>query len=83
MLVREIPTEVPVDLARTLFPLRRGTGDPTTRIEPGSVWRATRTPDGPATIHLALSAAAAAIHAEAWGEGADWIIERARPRRPR
>ena len=77
MLVREIPTEVPVDLARTLFPLRRGTGDPTTRIEPGSAWRATRTPDGPATVHLTLSAATASLQAEAWGEGADWIIERA------
>ena len=77
MLQREIPTEGPVDLARTLCPLRRGTGDPTMRIEPGSVWRATRTPDGPATIHLTLSATTAALHAEAWGNGADWIMERA------
>ena len=39
-------------------------------------WRATRTPDGPATVHLTLSAATASLQAEAWGEGADWIIER-------
>ena len=36
----------PVDLARILFPIRRGTGDPTCRIDGGTVWRSARTPDG-------------------------------------
>jgi 3-methyladenine DNA glycosylase/8-oxoguanine DNA glycosylase len=77
MLVREIPTEVPVDLARTLFPLRRGTGDPTMRIEPGSVWRATRTPQGPAAVHVSPVPSSASLHAEAWGPGADWALDNA------
>ena len=50
--LRAIPVEEPYDLAATLFPLRRGTGDPTMRIEGREVWRAARTPDGPATLRL-------------------------------
>ena len=73
----EISTQVPLDLARTLFPLRRGTGDPTMRIEPGSAWRATRTPDGPATIHLSFTPSESALRVEAWGPGAEWALERA------
>src|ERR687898_853390 len=49
---RAIPVEEPYDLAGTLFPIRRGTGDPTMRIEDGTIWRAARTPDGPATLRL-------------------------------
>jgi 3-methyladenine DNA glycosylase/8-oxoguanine DNA glycosylase len=41
-----------VDLETTFFPLRRGSGDPTTRVDAREVWRATRTPDGPATLHV-------------------------------
>ncbi|MFD3721088.1 DNA-3-methyladenine glycosylase family protein [Streptomyces sp. NPDC058674] len=72
----------PVDLGLTLGPLRRGPGDPTFRATPdGSVWRATRTPQGPATLRVLRTGAAAAagaapeITAEAWGPGADWILE--------
>jgi 3-methyladenine DNA glycosylase/8-oxoguanine DNA glycosylase len=36
-------------------------------------WRATRTPDGPATTYLAVGAAR--VDAEAWGPGADWALE--------
>ncbi len=43
---------LPVDLATTTFPLRQGTHDPTTRVAVGQVWRALRTPGGPATLHL-------------------------------
>ena len=42
----------PLDLVSTLAPLRRGLGDPTIRIARGEVVRATRTADGPATIHI-------------------------------
>ena len=49
---RAIPIEEPYDLAATMFPIRRGTGDPTMRIDGGTVWRAARTPDGPATLRL-------------------------------
>jgi 3-methyladenine DNA glycosylase/8-oxoguanine DNA glycosylase len=65
----------PVDLARTLFPLRRGTGDPTTRIFDKHAWRTMRSPAGAATLHL--RADGGRIHAEAWGPGAAWVLEMA------
>jgi hypothetical protein len=41
---------LPVELRLNLGPLRRGPGDPTNLIDrTGSWWRATRTPQGPAT----------------------------------
>ncbi|MEU2565001.1 DNA-3-methyladenine glycosylase 2 family protein [Streptomyces longispororuber] len=64
----------PLDLALTLGSLRRGPADPTFRATPdGSVWRATRTPEGPATLRVALRAGTA--EADAWGQGADWILD--------
>jgi 3-methyladenine DNA glycosylase/8-oxoguanine DNA glycosylase len=68
--VLPIPFDRPVDLAGTLFPLRRGTGDPTTRIDGNVAWRTARTPDGPVTIHLA-QVAPALVEADAWGPGAE------------
>ena len=41
-----LPT--PIDLPLTLGPVAHGRGDPTIRIGPDGIWRATRTPDGPA-----------------------------------
>jgi 3-methyladenine DNA glycosylase/8-oxoguanine DNA glycosylase len=65
-----------VDLYRTLRPLRRGTGDPTFRVDPaGAVWRAVRTPDGPGTLRLSAQPALGEITAAAWGPGADWLLE--------
>ncbi|MDQ3880004.1 MAG: DNA-3-methyladenine glycosylase 2 family protein, partial [Chloroflexota bacterium] len=60
-----LATEAPLDLARTLWPVRRGLHDPTTRFAADGVWRATRTPDGPATLHLALRPGQLAVRA--WG----------------
>lgn len=67
------PSDGPIDLASTLFPLRRGNQDPTTTITGGEVLRALRTPDGPATIHLRSQGAT--IEAEAWGPGADRALD--------
>ncbi|AQT72773.1 DNA-3-methyladenine glycosylase family protein [Streptomyces sp. fd1-xmd] len=65
----------PVDLGLTLGPLRRAPGDPTFRTTAdGSVWRATRTPDGPATLRV--SRTGTEIDAEAWGAGAAWVLDR-------
>ncbi len=72
---RSIPIEEPYDLAGTLFPLRRGTGDPTMRIERGVTWRAARTPDGPVT--LLLEQMNGAVRATAWGAGASWALDHA------
>jgi 3-methyladenine DNA glycosylase/8-oxoguanine DNA glycosylase len=67
---------VPVDLVATVRVLRRGAGDPTYRREPDRpvVWRTVRTPDGPATLRLAQHDDGA-VHAYAWGDGADWAID--------
>ncbi len=72
---RSIPIQGPYDLAGTLFPIRRGTGDPTMRIEQGAAWRAARTPDGPVT--LLLEQMDGAVRATAWGAGAAWALEQA------
>lgn len=64
---------LPVDLSLTLWPLRRGTGDPSMRAERSGVWwRATRTPAGPATARYA--ARAGEIEVIAWGPGAEWCL---------
>ena len=63
----------PVDLHRTLFPLIRGMGDPTTRVDGPTVWRAIRTEDGPATLRL-TQIDRRRIDADAWGQGAERAI---------
>jgi 3-methyladenine DNA glycosylase/8-oxoguanine DNA glycosylase len=65
---------LPVDLRLTLGPLRRGRGDPTSLVDrTGAWWRATRTPQGPATVRY--SAEGDGIRVAAWGEGAEWCLE--------
>jgi 3-methyladenine DNA glycosylase/8-oxoguanine DNA glycosylase len=65
----------PLDLGLVLGPLRRGPGDPTFRATPdGSVWRASRTPSGPGTLRVA--AYDGEVRGEAWGPGAEWLLER-------
>ncbi|WP_129842274.1 DNA-3-methyladenine glycosylase 2 family protein [Streptomyces sp. RFCAC02] len=63
----------PYDLHRSLLVLRRGPYDPAFRIAgDGAVWRATRTPEGPATLRLLPGPP---VRATAWGPGADWVID--------
>lgn len=66
---------VPVSLALTLRTLLRGAGDPTMLIDASGFWRAFRTPLGPGTLHV-RQAVDGAVHARAWGEGAEWLISR-------
>ncbi|MFX4291171.1 DNA-3-methyladenine glycosylase 2 family protein [Streptomyces bohaiensis] len=64
----------PCDPRRTLSVLRRGVGDPTFRSDPdGTVWRATRTPVGPATLRVPPGRP---VRAAAWGPGAEWVLDR-------
>ena len=65
----------PLDLVRTLAPLRHGPMDPTIRIRGDECLRATRTPLGPATLWL--RSVSGTVLAEAWGEGAGWCLEHA------
>lgn len=66
----------PLDLAAVLGPLRRGSGDPTFRHLPGAgIWRAARTPEGPATTALRVPPGTAEVEVRAWGPGAQWALD--------
>ncbi len=52
---------------------RYGHNDPTTRLDATTFWRATITPNGPGTLHLRWSSGQ--IEAEAWGDGARWLLD--------
>ncbi len=65
-----------VSVRATLSTLVRGAGDPThTTTTDGSFWRATRTPDGPATLRLQTRPADGEVVATAWGPGAGWVLD--------
>ena len=65
----------PVSLLGTLGHLRRGPGDPTFRVDGDDVWRVVRTPTGPATIRLRARPREGDVVADAWGSGADWLLD--------
>ena len=56
----------PIDLRATVASLQRGPGDPTQRVSGGVIWRAVRTPAGPATLALTQQADGS-VRAAAWG----------------
>jgi 3-methyladenine DNA glycosylase/8-oxoguanine DNA glycosylase len=62
----------PLDLGLTLGPIGQG---PWLRLAPGEAWRASQTPEGAATVHLAHSGAC--VEVEAWGPGAAWAARHA------
>lgn len=64
----------PVDLRATLGPLVRGHGDPSHRIAADRFWLAVGTPCGDGT--LALCAVGSVVRAQAWGDGAGWLLDR-------
>ena len=64
----------PIDARATFGLHRHGPGDPSIRIEPAGLWRATRTPEGPVTLHVEI--AGADVSARAWGPGAAWMLGR-------
>lgn len=70
---RVLPLHVPLDLRLTLGVLREGAGDPCMLLASRDVLRATRTPDGPATLELHVRGAE--LEARAWGPGADWALD--------
>src|SRR5207302_9781217 len=66
-----------VDLRLTLGPMAAGSGTPTGRRDADGSWlRATRTPDGPATVRIS-PAGPGEIRVRAWGPGAAWVVEAA------
>jgi len=64
----------PLDLAATMWPISHGTGDRTVRIGPAEAWRASLTPEGPATIRLLR--VPSGVQVSAWGPGAGWAAAR-------
>ncbi|MFE1273020.1 DNA-3-methyladenine glycosylase family protein [Streptomyces sp. NPDC058758] len=66
-----LPPERP-DLGLVLGPLRRGPHDPTFRVtDDGSIWRASRTPEGPGTLRV--RATGDGVTADTYGPGAAWL----------
>ena len=65
----------PLDLGLTLRPLQHGRYDPMLRLTRNEAWRATRTPEGPASQHIRVTGST--VEVEAWGPGAEWLLEHA------
>ncbi len=63
----------PLDLHRTVGMQQRGAGDPTMTTASAVIWRATRTPEGVATLAL-RETRRGVIRAAAWGPGAEWAL---------
>ena len=76
----EVEVPAPLHLGETLWQARFGPLDPCLRVVDGSIWRATRTPHGPATERLRVrgpGGPSATLVVDAWGPGAAWLVERA------
>ncbi|MCP5057752.1 MAG: DNA-3-methyladenine glycosylase 2 family protein [bacterium] len=74
---RTLLFEGDLDFANTLGPLTIGRSDPTCAIGRDGAVRATRTPVGPATL-LVQRKEETTLSLEAWGDGAEWVLEHAR-----
>jgi 3-methyladenine DNA glycosylase/8-oxoguanine DNA glycosylase len=70
----EMTLDGPLDLIASLGPLVRGNGDRTIRLTSRRAWLATRTPAGAATLGLTVTGRG--LTAEAWGPGAERVLER-------
>lgn len=73
MLRRTVALPFPIDVGRTLWGVRRGRSDPTCRFAADGLWRASRTPAGPATVRLVPDTGH--VTATAWGEGAEAALD--------
>ena len=77
--VRVVKLADEISVALTLSGLRRGSSDPCFRSSPEQtgqpIWRATRTPDGPALLRLISAPSLGEVRATAWGSGAGWVLD--------
>ncbi|SFS15048.1 hypothetical protein SAMN04487846_3031 [Microbacterium sp. cf046] len=62
-----------VDVRRAVLYQRHGGGDPTMAVAGSVIWRASRTPEGIATIAI-RETTPGVIRGAAWGPGADWAL---------
>jgi 3-methyladenine DNA glycosylase/8-oxoguanine DNA glycosylase len=74
-LERELRLTRPLNLRLSLGILQHGRRDPCVRISGETMWRATRTPQGPAVERVTVDPAAARVTASAWGPGAPWLLD--------
>jgi len=74
-MIRQLTPPPHYDLGRTVGMLALIHHDPTVRAGGREAWWATRTPDGPGTLHLARDGAM--LLARAYGPGRDWLLDRA------
>ena len=70
---RKITMDPAPDLRLTLGRLNGGTSHPTRPPTADEAWRASRTPDGPATLHIQIRRAR--VTATAWGSGSVWALD--------
>ena len=73
MIERSLALRGPLDLGTTLGPLVHGHGDRTIHLRRSDAWLAFRTPEGPASLRLAVEGAM--LHATAWGDGATCALD--------
>ena len=66
-----------IDPGLVFAPLGMLRADPTLRLGPRQMLRATWTPHGPGTIAIAWGSESGHISVECRGDGADWLLERA------
>lgn len=69
---RTITLDPPPDLRLTLGHLNGGTSHPDRPLTSDLGWRASRTPEGPATLRIEVKDTA--IQATAWGPGSEWAL---------
>jgi 3-methyladenine DNA glycosylase/8-oxoguanine DNA glycosylase len=74
--VRTFAVPLEVDLRRSLSPLVSSAQDPTIRLRPDAVARASVTPEGPATVEV-VRVDERRFRAAAWGSGAAWALDQA------
>ncbi|MGH2381891.1 MAG: DNA-3-methyladenine glycosylase 2 family protein, partial [Candidatus Limnocylindria bacterium] len=69
---RRVALRGPLDLGRTLWPLRHGLGDRTIRLQRDEAWLAARTREGTAAVRLRR--VGETLDAQAWGDGAAFLL---------
>jgi 3-methyladenine DNA glycosylase/8-oxoguanine DNA glycosylase len=74
VLTRELTPPAHYDLAGSLYPLSIGR-DPCARVSRDALLWASRTPEGPATLHVVRQGGQ--LLATGYGAGADWVLDRA------
>ena len=70
---RTITLDPAPDLRLTLGHLNGGSTHPDRPLTATEAWRASRTPEGPATLHIGVNGTR--ISATAWGPGSEWALE--------